>query len=67
MHNLSFREPQPNDPGLKKIVAHDFGKQEDRFKVDLRREMDLLPDEVVIDNKLPDKKIKGNVDIGRDK
>lgn len=66
VHNLSFREIRANDPADKKVVVHDFGKQEERFKVDMRRQMDMEPDELVIDNKLPDKKIKGNVNMAKD-
>jgi len=66
VHNMSFREMRANNPAEKKVIGHDFGKKEERFKTDLRRDLDLEPDEVIIDHKLPDKKIKGAVDFGKD-
>jgi hypothetical protein len=50
----------PNDPGEKKVVAHDFGKQPERFPVDIRREMDFENDEILLEKDLlPKKVVKG--------
>ena len=67
VHNLSFREVRPKDPAEKKVAAHDFGRREERFKPDFRREYEFEPDEVILDQKLPEKKIKGAVEMGKDK
>lgn len=61
VNNLSFREIRPNDPSEKRPVVTNFGKQVPRFPVDLRREMDLEQDECIVENALPEKKIKGAV------
>eukprot|EP00347_Sterkiella_histriomuscorum_P001067 403373456 len=70
VHNLSFREIRANDPADKKIVVHDFGKQESRFKEDEKlqrlRDMDIQPDELIIENDLPAKRVKGNVQMDKD-
>ena len=66
VNNLEFGEMRANDPADRKVVVHDFGKKEDRFKIDMRRELGLEPDEIIIDNKLPEKKIKGYVNMEKD-
>jgi hypothetical protein len=35
VRNFEFEEMK--DPGERKVIVHDFGKVEDRFKVDLKR------------------------------
>ncbi|CDW74037.1 UNKNOWN [Stylonychia lemnae] len=67
VNNLSYGEIRPNDPADKKVVAYDFGKKEERFKIDMRRELGLEPDEVIIEPQLLDKKVKGNVNMDKDK
>ena len=41
VNNLDFQNPRPYDPSEKRVIGHDFGKKEDRFKTDFRKEFDI--------------------------
>ena len=68
VNNLEYDEPRAKDPAERKIVAHDFGKQEERFKSNqMLIDSDLVADELIIETKLPERKIKGFVNMDKDK
>lgn len=48
----------PNNPGEKKVVAHDFGKQPERFPQDFKKELDLEQEELIVENSGPAKPVK---------
>lgn len=54
------------DPSQKRIIAYDFGKQEDRFKVDRLKDLGIEQDELIIEDNLPARVVKGAVrmDVG---
>ena len=61
-------EPIPNDPGARKVIAHNFGLGPDRFdheKERLDEELDFAQDEVFLDPQLPERKVKGAVQMDR--
>lgn len=56
--------PIPNDPSAPKVIAHNFGLAGDRFdheKERLNKDLDFLEDEVFIDPKPVEKRLKGGV------
>lgn len=50
INNMSFSKIRPADPGEKKIIAHNFGLKEERFKEDLKREFDLEKEELILES-----------------
>jgi len=50
------------------VRAHDFGKPEDRFKHHhsaLQKDLDLIPEENILEPQLPERTIKGYVNMDK--
>jgi len=48
-----------------KVKALDFGKQPERWKSDWRKELGIEQDELIIDNKLPEKPAKSVIKMDK--
>ena len=58
----------PNDPSRRKVVGHEFGKGGERFDFEeqkLNEEFDLGGDALDLDPQLPERKIKGYVQMDK--
>lgn len=54
----NFDYDEFKDPSVPKVKGLDFGKQPERWKSDWRKELGIEQDELVIENKLPEKPAK---------
>ncbi len=63
INNMEYKEIQ--DPSAKRVIVHDFGKQVPRYNEDLREELGIAQDELIIEaNPLP-KQVKGAVAMAK--
>mmetsp|Transcript_1685 Transcript_1685/g.2334 ORF Transcript_1685/g.2334 Transcript_1685/m.2334 type:complete len:405 (+) Transcript_1685:613-1827(+) len=61
-------DPIPKDPGMAKVIAHNFGLGPERFdheKEKLNEDLDFGQDEVFLDPQPPERKVKGAVLMDR--
>ena len=61
-------DPIPNDPSVPKVVAHNFGLGEKRFNLEeekLADDFDFRDDKLDLDPQLPERRVKGFVDMDR--
>ena len=59
--NFDFEDIRPKDPSEPKVKGFEFGKAEERFKIDLKRELDIEEDMLVIEPNLPERVVKNVV------
>ena len=65
VRNYDFEEMYAKDPSQPKVRGLDFGKQSERFKTDLRRDLDLEEDMLVVENQLPERVVKNTVKMDK--
>ena len=69
MYVIDFEEnPIPNDPSAPKVIGHDFGRGAERFNIEeekLADELDFGEDKLDLDPQLPERRVKGHVDMAR--
>ena len=61
-------DPIPKDPMLPKVVAHNFGLGKERFNIEeekLADDFDFGEDKLDLDPQLPERRVKGFVDMDR--